>query len=1007
LNHNRQHRNSVFLALAILYCGVGPSWALDGKVSASDYSRQQWSAEDGFRIGQVSSIAQTPDGYLWLGGENGLVSFDGEKFRAFPTSGQLGITHVLGLAIDGQGALWVWMPGPNVLRYSQAGFINVTNQLRLSDEITVLSSGTQGGLLISTVAQEIFEYHDGQIRQIGSAESSTLCLFETQDGRVWVGTRDYALAYVESGRVIPVAGKTAQKKINCLLGHGKKALWVGTDEGLFLWTGSSLERVPGPVGFSRTQVVSIVEDRDGNLWCGTDKGLYRVSEDVRRQQTASGPFLSQSITALFEDREGGLWIGAAGTLQRWKDPAFQPIESDSNRQASFDAPIYVDEQNTAWVASQNGGLYRVKESGVERCRPDVFGNDVVYSLTGQNGDIWAGRRGGGLTHLHPTSGGVAAATFTTADGLAQNIVVSVFKARTGTVWAGTLNGGLSRLQNGNWTTFTTANGLPSNAISTISEDSEGLLWIGTPDGLASLSGEQWRVYTVRDGLPSNDVSVTLPDADGGDRILWVGTVKGLALLRSGSIRTIDLGSDVSHEPIWGLTKDFAGYLWVSTPDHLARIRRDRLLRESPGPRNVRLYGRLDGIEQPGGLRRMRCLETDTTGRVWAGTKGGLRVTTSAYMRHPAVSTIVNLESIITDGGAVAVRSPRIPQPQRRIVFDYTGLNFAAPDHIRFRYRLDGYDKDWSNPVASRQVAYTHLDPGAYRFRVIASNEEGEWNSTEADASILIEPAVWQTWWFRSICFLAAALLFWCAYTFRMHQVAAQNSLILEGRVAERTRIARELHDTMLQSFQAALMKFHAVTYLLDRPAEAQKRLESAIQEARNAITEGRDAVQGLRSSTVVTNDLARAITTVGEQLAAHQTGENPTEFRLAVEGATRDIVPLVRDEVNRIACEAVRNAFQHAHATRIEVEIHYDKRQFRLRVRDDGKGIDLEVLGAGGRAGHHGLPGMQERAHLTGGKLAVCSEPESGTEIELTIPAANAYAKSPAARQSMTSGEAS
>jgi signal transduction histidine kinase len=227
---------------------------------------------------------------------------------------------------------------------------------------------------------------------------------------------------------------------------------------------------------------------------------------------------------------------------------------------------------------------------------------------------------------------------------------------------------------------------------------------------------------------------------------------------------------------------------------------------------------------------------------------------------------------------------------------------------------------------------------------------------------------------------------------------------MEGRVAERTRIARELHDTLLQSFQAVLMKFHTVTYLLDRPAEAQKRLESTIEEARQVMKEGRDAVQGMRSSMVVTNDLARTVTTIGEQLAADQTCENPAEFSLAVEGETRDLVPLVRDEVNRIACEAVRNAFQHAQADHIEVEIHYDKRRFRLRVWDDGRGIDPQVLDEGRRAGHYGLPGMQERAELAGGKLAVWSEPDSGTEIELTLPAAIAYTKSPAARQTVSSG---
>jgi signal transduction histidine kinase len=221
------------------------------------------------------------------------------------------------------------------------------------------------------------------------------------------------------------------------------------------------------------------------------------------------------------------------------------------------------------------------------------------------------------------------------------------------------------------------------------------------------------------------------------------------------------------------------------------------------------------------------------------------------------------------------------------------------------------------------------------------------------------------------------------------------------RVNERTRIARDLHDTMLQSFQGVLMKFYAVTYMIQDRPEAQKKLETIVEQARQAINEGRNAVQGLRSSTVVANDLARAISMFGEELVAAQNAQHCPEFRLQVEGESRDLPPIVRDEVHRIACEALRNAFQHAQAGRIEAEIRYEARQFRLLVRDNGKGIEQKVLDVGSRAGHHGLPGMQERAKLVGGKLAVWSELDSGTEAELTIPAAIAYAKSQAVRRPM------
>jgi signal transduction histidine kinase len=275
--------------------------------------------------------------------------------------------------------------------------------------------------------------------------------------------------------------------------------------------------------------------------------------------------------------------------------------------------------------------------------------------------------------------------------------------------------------------------------------------------------------------------------------------------------------------------------------------------------------------------------------------------------------------------------------------------------------------------------------------VSACNNSGVWNEAGTFLDFAIDPAYYQTTWFRLSCVAAFLALLGALYQLRMRQVARQFNMRLEERVSERTRIARELHDTLLQSFQGVLMKFYAVTNLIpSRPAEAQKTLESVIEQARRAVTEGRDAVLGLRSAAVGTNDLALAISTLGEELAADQT-ENCPEFHVQVDGAPRDLAPLVRDEIHRIASEALRNAFRHAHAGRIEVEIRYDQRQLRLLVRDNGKGIDPKVLSGGGRAGHYGLPGMHERAKLAGGKLALRSELDSGTEAELIIPASVAY----------------
>jgi signal transduction histidine kinase len=337
---------------------------------------------------------------------------------------------------------------------------------------------------------------------------------------------------------------------------------------------------------------------------------------------------------------------------------------------------------------------------------------------------------------------------------------------------------------------------------------------------------------------------------------------------------------------------------------------------------------------------------------------------------------------------------RLPALIRDLQIDYTALSFVAPEKVRFKYKLEGYDRDWRDASTRRQAFYNDLPPRSYRFRVIACNNSGVWNEAGSFVDFSVDPAYYQTTWFALSVGAASLLLLAGLYQLRLRQLSRQFNVRMEERVNERMRIARDLHDTLLQSFHGLLFSFQAANNLLpNRPAEAKRQLESAIDQAAEAITEGRDAVQGLRSSTLVSNDLAEAIGAFGAAFSADKHGPHSVDFRVQVEGNPRDLAPLVRDDVQRIAYEAVRNAFKHAGARHIEVEVHYDTWQLRLRVRDDGKGIDPHVLKTGARAGHFGLPGMSEHAQLVGGKLDVWSELGAGTEIELTIPAAIAYAK--------------
>jgi signal transduction histidine kinase len=344
----------------------------------------------------------------------------------------------------------------------------------------------------------------------------------------------------------------------------------------------------------------------------------------------------------------------------------------------------------------------------------------------------------------------------------------------------------------------------------------------------------------------------------------------------------------------------------------------------------------------------------------------------------------------------------LPPGTHHVELRFDSIDLSSPEKIRFQYRMDDVDPVWLEADKSLTAIYTNIPVGTHAFRIRASNSAGVWDRSGISFPVIQKPYFYQTGWFRLVATTAFILTLTGAYRLRLRQIHAQMSARLDERVLERTRVARELHDTLLQSFQGVLFLFQAATNLLRDPpnvAEAKQRLDRGIDQAAQAITEGRNTIQGLRSSTIETNALSTALSTLAAELAANRVKQDPPVVGVQVEGTSRDLHPILRDEVYRIAGEALRNAFKHAQAKRIEVEIRYDERQLRLRVRDDGKGIDAKHLDEQGRAGHYGLRGMRERAKLMGGKLAVRSELDSGTEVELRIPASRAYEVPPARRR--------
>jgi signal transduction histidine kinase/ligand-binding sensor domain-containing protein len=963
--------------------------ALDPNRLPSQYVRELWTTETRFPEGAVNGIAQTPDGYLWIGTDRGLIRFDGFDFKpvSFTSITTAPNVSMLQLLTDAHGTLWIRPEGAYLVRQKDGKFESVRSGL---DAITAVSKDNNDGLLVSNIGQGTFRLRADAVQKLGPSSPPVISMAETADGKIWLGTLGDGLFVLTGGRATNVNLGLPDRKINCLLPIDD-GLWVGTDMGLYLGNGNGFRRIVLPSFLDNIRVLSVLRDRDSNIWVGTTRGLLRINAKGISFSEENELRGDGGINALFEDREGNLWIGGARGLGRIRDSAFVTYSSVNDPHFEHNGPIYVDREGRTWFAPTQGGLY-VLQNGRVQPITSIPPKEVVYSISGQADMVSVGRQRGGLTRLRFHNGAITSQTYTEANGLAQKSAYAVYESRDGSVWAGTLNGGVSKFKDGHFTTYTTTNGLPSNTVSAILETRDGGMWFATPDGLSSFSNGQWRTYTTVEGLPSREVNCLFEDSSG---TLWGGTSAGLAFFASNRFQAPHESPDPLREQIVGIAEDKSGRFWIATSDHVLRVPRDKLLSGVVKAVDAREYDQTDGLASTDGVKRSRSVVSDSAGRIWFSLRSGLSVVDPSQITDYSVPALPHIEAITADNKtANLAASVRIPPSPRRIVFEYTGLSLAVPGRVRFRYLLEGFDTSWSQPVSAREAVYTNLGPGSYRFRLAASNSEGQWSESEAVIRFEVEPTVWQTWWFRTSATALILLFVLFLYRYRLHQLAKEYNIRLEERVGERTRVARELHDTLLQSFQGLLLRFQTASNLLpSRPQEAKQKLDNAIDLAAEAVTEGRGAVQGLRDSTMLTNDLPEALSTLGRELAAQETRNSPI-FEVEVEGKPRDLHPILRDEVYRIAAEALRNAFRHAQASRIEVGIHYDARALRLRIRDNGDGFPAQVADGDGPVGHFGLRGMRERAKLIGGHLEIWSGVKSGTEIELTIPASVAYAKS-------------
>jgi len=1001
---------------------------------------------------QVSQIVQDNQGFLWFGTQDGLKRYDGHEVKTYRhdrmNSNSLSGVFVQSMFKDRSGMLWVGS-GTSLDRYdpSTDAFTHFTGANRdpakIDGEVYDIHQDRQGIIWLATnfglvgvdpLTWRTMRYQRNSSDPDSLSTDSVRSTFEDEHGTFWVGTAD-GLDIFDRGRgkvtrhfPLHIAGTT----LISLLEDHSGVLWVAftTGEGL-----ASMDPTTGTVTRYSTHdikqeksllagVNAILEDEDGTLWLGTQgSGLLKLDKNrkqfVRYRNDPSDPdsLSENTIMSMLEDREGNIWVGTGGGgIERFsrKPLPFKSYRHQAGNRDSlandFVISAFEDSQHEIWVGSRTAlsridprsghfTFYQIAGGG-----PHNLSNTNVLSIAeDSSGYLWFGTFGGGLNRFDRRTGRFKVYRHDPADphSLSDDVVGSLFVDHRGTLWAGT-DDGLSRFDpvTQQFTTYR-INGEDVSRYHGIAEDSDGSLWLASWEaGLRRFdpATDQFVIYRHAadnaGSLSSDRVNTVYIDSAS---TIWAGTQSGFDRFdrATRTFAAFDEHDGLPNSTIISILEDKRGDLWLGTNNGLSRF--------SPNANIFRNYYASDGL--PGNeFNGYGTAFKASSGEMFFCSYSGLitffpdRVVDNSYIPPVVLTDFRLFGNPVSLGHGSPLEQPIsvaksivLSHTQNIFSFEFSALSYASPERNHYRYRLEGLEKLWNEADSNRRFAsYSTLSPGDYVFRVQGSNNRGIWNEAGARVRIRILPPWWSTWWLRTIVAASLILILWSAYQTRFYQLAKQFNMRLEERVGERTRIARELHDTLLQSFQGLLPHFQAVSSELAE-GEPKQELDKAIDKAARAITEGRDAVQGLRASTVERNDLADSIRALGEELVAAHTRPQPPEVVVQVEGIARDLHPILRDELYRIAGEALRNAFHHAEAQRIETEIRYDERQLGLRVRDDGKGIDQKLLNDNGRTGHFGLHGMKERSKLIGGRLTVWSELESGTEVELSIPAAHAY----------------
>ena len=971
---------------------------LDPSLDVDQYAHTAWRVGEGFSRGGISSIAQSPDGYLWLGTELGLLRFDGVKAVPWqpPAGEQLPSDFIEQLRVSRDGRLWIgtrkglasWKDNkltqyPELAGHSVGALLEDREGTLWVGEESISGHGRLCAIQNGTIHCE---------DKGGAFGNAVLGLFEDRKGNLWAATQAGLWRWKPG---LPEFHPLQDELIGGFADGDNGALLVTTKSGIKELLDGKMRLYTLPSTIRPFPADAMLYDRDGGLWIGTlNRGLVHVHRGRADVFSQSDGLSGDVSEALFQDREGNIWVGTWEGLDRFRDFA---VATWSKKQGLSDpvvGSVLADKDGSVWIATY-GGLDRWN-NGQITAYGKFDGHPPRSLFQDSHGRFWVS--------TYDEFGYLQKNRVLPIRGIAGEDVpgMRIAEDTKGNLWISKPKAlfrlsQLRDLERIPWSTL----GHEDSASTLATDPFQGGMWVGFINGgIAYFQDGQLRVsYTAADGLGVGSVNSFLFDHDG---TVWAATEAGLSRLKNGRIATLTNTSGLPCNLVHWVIEDNDRSFWLYMPCGLIRIPRSELdawgadVDKATGSKRtirVTVFDMSDGVKPLHNIGPYNPkVAKSSDGKLWFSRWDGVSVIDPRHTPVNKLEPPVHVEQIVADGKtydavADANASQRLPAHIRELEVDYTALSFVVPEKVLFRYKLEGFDRDWHDVGNRRRAFYMGIPPGNYRFRVTACNNSGVWNEAGTFLDLSVPPAYYQTTWFRLLCGAALLGSLWGLYQLRMQEMERQFQVRMEGAANERTRIARDLHDTFFQGIQGLLLRFHTATSQLPKDEPARRIFEETLKQSDRVMLEGRELVLDLRTTVSEQNDLPTAFADFGEGMRKG----GFCDFKVVVNGTSRRLHPVVFEELFKIGKEALANAFRHSDAHSIEVEFNYERSELRIRIRDDGRGIDSAILRQGHRDGHFGLPGIRERANNVGAHLDVWSRSGAGTEVELRIAARIAY----------------